>query len=155
MFSCSSYHEENYHPQRLKARIRRMAKKLISIRKKHPFDAIAFRGTSGAALAYPLSVLHGYHLICVRRSGRKNNHGGAVEASERKEIKKYIIVDDFVCSGKTVQEIVETINKQFNNSWSDYPTPKCVGVLLANGYDDKRIEISEKEEIPVFSCPKR
>ena len=65
---------------------------LRKYRRKHPFDAIAFTGTSGAALAYPISYKLGIPLICVRKSRSNSHFYGKVEGYLAS---KYIIVDDF------------------------------------------------------------
>ena len=36
--------------------VNKAARSIQTFRRKNPFDAIAFTGTSGAALAYPLSL---------------------------------------------------------------------------------------------------
>lgn len=99
------------------------ATKLKKFRRKVLFDAIAFTGSSGAALAYPISYLLGVPLICVRKSIRDNHSGlkleGAVSAP------KYIIIDDFIESGRTIDKINKAIKLENKKS-------NCVGIYLYN-----------------------
>ena len=90
----TAYLESIYRsPVRYKQLIDRIAKRLTTLKKKKSFGALAFRGTSGAALAYPLSAKHNIPLICVRKS-REPSHGYSVEGTDR-NVKRYIIIDDF------------------------------------------------------------
>lgn len=73
----------------------------------HPFDAIAFTGTSGAAYAYPLSYHLQIPLLCIRKSETNNHYGQLLEGAV--EAKRYLIVDDWVATGKTINRIVSTI----------------------------------------------
>lgn len=63
------------------------------------FDAIAFTGSSGAALAFFISAQYGIPLIYVRKTGEKS-HGQKIESNSFSPIRKYLIVDDFIDSGK-------------------------------------------------------
>jgi len=86
-------------------------KRLRALKRKIPFDAIAFRGSSGAALAFPLSYFLKVPLIHVRK-GQSHYGGGSIEGTISS--KRYIIVDDFVESGRTVKTIIREINREMN-----------------------------------------
>ena len=118
--------------------MKKAVKLLRLFRRKNPFDAIAFTGTSGAALAYPLSYLLGMPLICVRKSIRDNHFGSKLEGLV--SAKKYIIVDDFIESGKTINRITRSIK-------SENKKAKCVGIYL---YDQSFKIDSPFENIPVI-----
>ena len=147
-FRCSGYHEKNYAPRSLKAQVKRVVRNLKKLQKKVKFDAIAFSGLSGAAVAYPVSALGGFHLITVRKS-RAKSHGGHVEGSEKRNIQRYIILDDFVGKGTTVTTIVRTI---INLKTFGDETPECVGVAV---YDKvlstKSVYINKTTSLPVFT----
>lgn len=114
------------------------ATKIKKFRRKVKFDAIAFTGSSGAALAYPLSYILGLPLICVRKSPKDSHFGlrleGYVSAS------RYIIVDDFIESGRTINKIQRAI-KSKNEAAS------CVGIYL---YNDGAINLPDFKGITVF-----
>ena len=83
-------------------------KKLRAIKKLHPFDAIAFRGSSGAALAFPLSYFLKLPLIHVRK-GASHYGSGLIEGTISS--KRYIIIDDFIDRGTTIKKIISEIKK--------------------------------------------
>jgi adenine/guanine phosphoribosyltransferase-like PRPP-binding protein len=98
---------------------------LKKLKKEIPFDAIAFTGTSGAAVAYPLSYRMQLPLICIRKptdnSHYFNSGNGEIEGFVHTE--RYLIIDDFTCSGDTLHRIINVIAK-------DLPQAECVAIAL-------------------------
>jgi len=124
--------------------IPRAIKKLRAIKRRHPFDAIAFTGSSGAALAYPLSYLMKLPLIHVRK-GPSHYSGGKVEGTISS--KRYVIVDDFIETGASIRRVLKAID-------SELDAAKPVAILLYSstrmlGFDHKN------KAIPVFTVPER
>ena len=113
-------------------------KKLRAIKRKHPFDAIAFRGSSGAALAFPLSFFLKLPLIHVRKE--KSHYGrGTIEGTVSS--KKYVIIDDFIDMGTTVKTIVKEVNKEM--------AAKPVAICLYNA--GSYSATAKFDGIPIFS----
>lgn len=113
-------------------------KKLRAIKRKHPFDAIAFRGSSGAALAFPLSYFLKVPLIHVRKE--KSHYGrGTIEGTISS--KRFVIVDDFIDMGTTIETIVKEVKKEMS--------AKPVAIVLYNSikYGPK----ANFKNIPLFS----
>jgi adenine/guanine phosphoribosyltransferase-like PRPP-binding protein len=105
--------------------VRLASTKIKKFRRKVSFDAIAFTGTSGAAIAYLLSFILKIPLICIRKSIRDNHSGLKLEGCIT--AKKYIIVDDFIESGRTINKIKKSITAENKKS-------KCVGIYLYNNW---------------------
>ena len=114
------------------------AKKLRALRKIHPFDAIAFRGSSGAALAFPLSYLLKIPLIHVRK-GASHYAGGTIEGTISS--KRYIIIDDLIDRGTTVKKIISEIKKNIG--------AKPVAICLYSG--GTYSGTAEFEGVPLYS----
>lgn len=92
---------------------------------KHEFDSIAVRGLSGATMGGILSYLSKKDLVVLRKSSDYSPHSLSTVELENKP-NKFIIVDDLISSGKTIQII--------NNELQYYPdNPKCVAIFL---YED-------------------
>jgi adenine/guanine phosphoribosyltransferase-like PRPP-binding protein len=108
------YLEDVLNPYTRKTIIKKIEAKLA----QHQFDAIAFRGLSGALVA-PIVALHmDKTLLCIRKeesSHSDSNVEGDIAA------RSYIILDDFVCSGSTVKAIQEAVTKVA-------PQAKCLGI---------------------------
>jgi adenine/guanine phosphoribosyltransferase-like PRPP-binding protein len=104
------------------------------LQKQHKFTAIAFSGSSGAALAFPVAYATGLSLIHARK--RDSSHwvednsrckGGIVEGTLG--AKKYIIIDDFISSGTTVDRILRDVNAAYKYRGFAY-VPKCVAIVV-------------------------
>lgn len=122
-----SYGWANMHPETLAARLSCAVKKFGAIQKDLNIDAIAFTGSSGAAIAFPLALKYKLPLIYIRKPKEKS-HGNMLECNVTSRIKRYIIVDDFTESGNTIRRIVAKVRKAARKfKWEG---PECVGVYV-------------------------
>ena len=111
-----------------------------ALKKEHKIDAIAFCGSSGCAVAFAIASKCKIPLIYVRKEGEKSHSNSIVECNDKSAIvKKYLIVDDFVDSGSTVEYIINSISK-FAASKNAFPA-FSVGVLCFDDYQDRDREI--------------
>lgn len=81
-------------------------------------DAIAFRGSSGCAMGYPLAYLTGISPLYIRKP-QEICHGSETAEGPGKDIRRYVIVDDFISSGATVRAILRALHPA-----------KCAAILL-------------------------
>ena len=117
-----------------------------TLKKNLKFDAIAYSGSSGCAIAFSLATKHKIPLIYVRKNGEKAHSHSTVECNDKDAIvKKYLIVDDFVDTGRTIDWIMHSIEKQARAKGA-YPAT-AVGVLCFDQYMDKdrQLYLSEGE----------
>ena len=136
MIVQSAYLKCVFNKTRFQRLIKNLIKKIKEVKKHQPFDAIAFSGVSGAAVAFVLQWELGIPLICVRKG--KSHSIDKVEGFV--ECKRYIIVDDFIESGKTIDKIVSSIRNV-----------KCVGIVLYNPDPGDILFKKEYKKIPVFA----
>ena len=139
----SGYLEQVYTEGQLKKTVKKLHDFIKSQNMK--YDAIAFRGSSGAAVAYPLSYITGIPLIYVRKT-EERSHGRRIEAT-RVDKPRYIIVDDLIGTGDTIKNIVHAIEEY-------EPGSRCIGVFLyavsgSSSYDDR-----SKIDIPIYYLPR-
>lgn len=142
----SGYTENTFSgPENLRNTIRRTVKALRP--KVGEFDAIAFRGTSGALMAPIISALLKKHLIMVRK---QDGHHGQYEIEGALDC-RYIILDDIIATGNTVRVIQVEIEDVS-------PDARCVGIYLyrdgywANSYI-KPTEAPPVSEEPLYWGP--
>lgn len=103
-------------PASLKTLVAAATKKL----RKVNFDAIAFRGMSGTIFAAPLAMQLKKQLLLVRK---KDGSHSDYDVEGDYDIINYIIVDDFVSTGKTIKCIRDKVKKNISGS-------KLVGLYL-------------------------
>lgn len=123
----TDYLESIYKTPKFIDQVNKMVLRMKDFRKNHKFDAIAFTGTSGAAMAYILSYKLKLPLICVRKDD-KNHFGQSIEGCI--SALTYVIVDDFISSGSTIIRIHKQIKKEM-------PEAKPVAVFL---YSDRQAD---------------
>jgi orotate phosphoribosyltransferase-like protein len=141
-----------FKPETWTKKLQACAKKVASLQKKHKIDALAYTGSSGAAAAYVLGVALDLPVVYVRKKG-ESSHGNKVEANTSKPISNYLIIDDFICSGATVESVVKGIEKYAKDN--HVKPPNCVGVFLYAPTDEKFKTVSmyvnkEHRDVKVF-----
>ncbi len=99
-------------------------------------DAIAIRGMSGAIVGGIISHLTNIPLICVRKENTSHSdfHVEMVLINPKKKV-NYIIVDDLISTGNTLNTIIKDINNEFKRISLDYNQiikPCPVGIFLYN-----------------------
>lgn len=116
------------------------------VQEKIEFDAIAFRGNSGAIIAGYLSVLLEKPLIMVRKEMAISNRKveSLIDPRFVNNV-RYIIVDDLISSGDTVNDIIDTVT-QF------YDVTKLVGIFLYRSYSGGYYTHHNKDNnYPIFA----
>ena len=94
-------------------------KAVCDLRKiKDQFDSIACCGVSGLLVVAQIAELLEKHIVVIRKKNEKCYSDFPMEGVTPF---RYIIVDDLVCSGYTIQHIKSTI-------YEDCPKANCVGV---------------------------
>ena len=129
---CEAWYLSAYLcPKALQYRIP-LASQLVS--KVNP-DALACRGISGALVGSGISLLTGKPLIVVRKEAEKRHSGLPVEGVMGPDFINYLIVDDFICSGDTVQDIIQNMHK-------DRPLMKCLGAMEVSKLEEKVCQVT-------------
>lgn len=83
------------------------------------FDGLACIGTSGLAVAPILAYEFDKHLMVVRKENDASHKESSIESHD--SIKRYIIIDDFVSSGRTLDTIIKGVEKVFQYWGKDNP----------------------------------
>ncbi len=100
------------------------------LKKETKFDTIAFTGISGSAMAFILSHWLEVPLLCVRKVGENSHYHQQTSKlleGNVEDMRRYLIVDDFIASGATVLHIINSIAQVKANA-------KCVGMLMYTAY---------------------
>lgn len=143
----TSYLSTIFYPENFPKTIRETLKAAKKIKKERDFDTIAFCGMSGAAVAFILASEMSLPLLCVRKKGESSHYVNGYDDRMLEgniTAEKYLLVDDFISSGKTVNYIMDTIKR-------DIPNAKCVAMLMYSGfggdYRYRRAELSQEWDV--------
>lgn len=145
----TDYLHKVYTPKAFNLAVKRTIALVKSLQKQFKFTAIAFTGSSGAAVAFPVAYATKLNLIHVRKTGDRSHWNRENDSNVEGVLgaRNYIIIDDFISSGNTIRRIICDVNKSYHQN--DYVAPKCVAIVL---YSNNLLK--EFNKIPVMSSHK-
>jgi orotate phosphoribosyltransferase len=123
----SSYGWTSLSPRKMAERMQQATEDIIALKKKLNFQALAFTGSSGAAIAFIVGMAAQIPIIYVRKKN-ESHHGNRIESNTQAPICSYLIVDDFTATGETVRSIynaIQAVTKEYNRK-----EPICKGVYF-------------------------
>jgi orotate phosphoribosyltransferase-like protein len=131
------YHEKATNPEYMTKIVEAMSKELYRLRQTTEFSHIVVSGISGQSVGWPVFYKTGID-ICVVRKPEEKSHGSLIHG--RGELKKYVIIDDIISSGDTVNRIIGSIDGRyteecgnpFNRGLSIDHRPKPIHIILFN-----------------------
>jgi len=144
----STYGWTQLSPREMYETMEKSCRKIGKLHKELKFDAIAFTGSSGAALAFVAGITHRIPVIYVRKEGEKA-HGRPVECNTTAPIHTYLIVDDFIASGNTLRSIRNAINIQATKNTE--ARPKCVGIFLYDSQATRSFAFDKRTRTKVYT----
>lgn len=117
----------------LRATARRLAETLPALLLQYDAQAVVVTGKSGMSVAFATMTLADIPLIVVRKRG-ENSHGEMIEGVLGVEVRRYIILDDFVSSGATVRTVVRDIDDYCRVQCFHRPEPVAVACYFSDGF---------------------
>ena len=137
MIYHSSYLSYAFHsPERYKENLDIAVSRVQRIQEKYKFQAIAFTGVSGSALAFPISYMTGIPLICIRKPKIKSHShaiAGVEMSASTNSIRKYAVIDDVIDTGDTFNKIKKAVRQKFKDL--GMRPPKCSVVMCMSVYE--------------------
>lgn len=128
----TDYLDHIFYPGMYQDTVQRSIKLGRALLGKYQYDAIAFQGNSGSAIAYILGYVLQIPLINIRKE-REDSHfrrcRGQFEGFLATQ--KYIIVDDFYSTGGTIKRIISEVKKSC-------PDSECVALLMYSQVSERR-----------------
>ncbi len=125
---------------------------LDALKAKFPkLSAIAGTGHSGSTVVGALAVVSDYNPILVRKYF-EGCHSSSKVSGLIGDF-DYVIVDDLVDTGDTVNMIIENIANRCNDNYYPVPAPRCIAVLTYGGY--KESHMSDVVGLPIIAVKNR
>lgn len=148
IFRASAYVDQLFDMKKLESIVQKSASAMKKFKKQLKFDAIAVRGVSGLSVGFPVSYITKIPLLVVRKPGDSAHTTYEVEGPAT-EVKRYIMLDDFICTGDTVRCMHDAITERAITVGA--LAPECVGVYCWNaGAFDSTIVSIDSKTVPVF-----
>jgi adenine/guanine phosphoribosyltransferase-like PRPP-binding protein len=90
------------------------------------YDSIACCGTSGVMIVPFIAEKLNKNIILVRKEDKRYSTYSVEGVISR----RYIIIDDLICTGATIRHIISTISNYYKHWVTDKAKPECVGSYL-------------------------
>lgn len=125
MMRVYSGYATGYSPDRVEAAAHKVAS-MVRQAKANGVDTFVVHGNSGVPAGFAALMLEDFNLVLVRKDNDAS-HGAPIEGPDCHEFDKYMVIDDFVCTGGTIRRIVNKINT-LSAQRGEVP-PVCMGIL--------------------------
>ena len=141
-----------YTKERVEERAAFAAKAIEELRSQTGSTSVVVHGNSGVSCGFAalMASAEDFNLVLLRKDN-DNSHGAPIEGPDGHRLDRYLILDDFVASGATMNRIrdkIDTLHAQC--SWSS-PRPKCVGIVLYGHHNKLSFEFHDGYSVPVLS----
>ena len=112
--------------------------------------SVVVHGNSGVSCGFAALMLspHADFNIVLLRKDNDNSHGSPIEGPEGHRLGRYLILDDFVATGATMNRVrdkVATLHQQYGQP--EHP-PECVGIVLYGHHDSDSFEFADGHTVP-------
>lgn len=113
---------------------------------KIDFDTVVFRGMSGCLMGPSIADALEKPFLVIRKENDGSHSSSLLEGHA--EVKKFIIIDDLIDSGRTIRTILANV-KDGGKCEAGFPNAVCVGIFLYSS--SSPIDMFQKD-IPVYGC---
>lgn len=125
----STYNAHMFRPAEFRRQVTEMIKPLREVRAETGFDTIVVSGKSGVTLGFALQMLTDeFPLVVVEKDGVEHHGATNIQGPASHQMHKYVVLDDFIDSGATMERIVDTIER--NAKTRGLVVPFFVGAVL-------------------------
>ncbi len=115
--------------------------------------SVVVHGNSGVSCGFAALMLSprvDFNIVLLRKDN-DNSHGSPIEGPEGHRLDRYLILDDFVATGTTMNRIrdkIATLHQQQFGLHED--TPECVGIVLYGYHNSYSFKFSDGHTVPAL-----
>lgn len=111
--------------------------------------SVVVHGNSGVSCGFAALMLSDVDFnIVLLRKDNDNSHGSPVEGPEGHRLGRYLILDDFVATGTTMNRIRDKIATLHQQYGLPEDTPECVGIVLYGHHSSDSFQFSDGHTVP-------
>lgn len=111
--------------------------------------SVVVHGNSGVSCGFAALMLSDVDFnIVLLRKDNDNSHGSPIEGPEGHFLERYLILDDFVSTGATMNRIRDKIIMLHKQSNPFEAAPECVGIVLYGYHTSDSFKFSDGHTVP-------
>ena len=111
--------------------------------------SVVVHGNSGVSCGFAALMLsHADSNIVLLRKDNDNSHGAPIEGPEGHRLGRYLILDDFVATGATMNRIRDKIATLHQQHGQPEYTPECVGIVLYGYHGGDSFKFYDGHTVP-------
>lgn len=141
-----------YTMERVAERAKFAAEAIEELRERTGSTSVVVHGNSGVSCGFAALMLSAedFNLVLLRKDN-DNSHGAPIEGPAGHRLQKYLILDDFVSSGATLNRIRDKIDTLYRQVPWTAPRPECVGIVLYGYHHTDSFKFTDGHIVPVLS----
>ena len=149
----SSGYATQYEMAEVRDRAEHAARAINKMMAETGATSVVVHGNSGVSCGFAALMLspHADFNIVLLRKDNDNSHGAPIEGPEGHRLGRYLILDDFVATGTTMNRIRDKITALHRQYGLRENTPECVGVVLYGRHRSESFEFDDGHTVPVLS----
>ena len=148
----SSGYATGYAAEEVRKRAQWAANAINDMMAETGATSVVVHGNSGVSCGFAALVLSDLDFnIVLLRKDNDNSHGAPIEGPDGHHLERYLILDDFVSSGQTLNRIRDKIFSLSIQRWHYEPgeeTPECVGVVLYGHHTRTNFKFADGYTVP-------
>ena len=152
MLILSSGYATRYAAEEVRMRARWAAAAIGKMMAETGATSVVVHGNSGVSCGFAALMLSDLDFnIVLLRKDNDNSHGAPIEGPDDHRLGRYLILDDFVSSGKTMNRIRDKIGSLSVQRWYYEPgeeMPECVGVVLYGHCNRTNFKFADGYTVP-------
>lgn len=128
------------------------AEAITSLTRSTGATSVVVHGNSGVSCGFAALMVTDtpFNLVLLRKDN-DNSHGAPLEGPDGHRFDKYLILDDFVSSGATMNRIRDKINTLHAQGYWSSPRPECAGIVLYGHGSALFFKFNDGYSVPVRS----
>lgn len=138
-----------YSKERVERHADYAAVAIEELRSRTGSTSVVVHGNSGVSCGFAalMSSAEDFNLVLLRKDN-DNSHGSPLEGPDGHRLDKYLILDDFISSGATMNRIRDKINTLHDQGYWSSPKPECVGIVLYGHHSSTSFKFSDGHTVP-------
>ena len=150
MMILSSGYATGYAAAEVRKRAQWAANAIDKMMAKTGATSVVVHGNSGVSCGFAALMLSDLDFnIVLLRKDNDNSHGSPIEGPHNHRLERYLILDDFISSGNTMNRIRDKIAMLYRQHYyMGERAPQCVGIVLYGCHTGTNFKFADGYTVP-------